>query len=254
MTSLQSSAFGWICSTSRCLDGCSRQTRPQPSWRLLERVGSYVLPVERRCEASCARFWDMCGVQHGMVLACTAELLQVWVGVWRSRAVKQSAAGSHNSGCPTFRTAKPKPWPVGLQTETQPKAASQPTPPKLDTFRCCSRWGLARISWHRWRRNSLLLHVKNPGQQGGLPRFRERSRCASNKWTNCGDTVTRRVPVLVPGFMFLTGTLWVSVQRNVSGSQVKSSADKRARDISGKLPTPKRWKSLILPGSGGTEG
>ena len=41
--------------------------------------------------------------------------------------------GPQSSSCPTLRSAKPKPRPVGLQTEPQPKAASQPTPPKLDT-------------------------------------------------------------------------------------------------------------------------
>ena len=34
---------------------------------------------------------------------------------------------------PGCQDAKPKPKPVGLQTDPQPKAPSQPTPPKLDT-------------------------------------------------------------------------------------------------------------------------
>ena len=36
-------------------------------------------------------------------------------------------------------------------------------------FRCCSRRGLAKISWLRWRPSSLHLHVKNLGRKRGLP-------------------------------------------------------------------------------------
>ena len=41
----------------------------------------------------------------------------------------------------------------------------------------------------------------------------------------------------------------MSVQRNVSGSQVRAQLTS-ARDTSGELPTRKRWKKLVLQGSG----
>ena len=45
----------------------------------------------------------------------------------------KGSGGPQNSACPTTRHAKPKPKPVGLQTEPQLEAPSQSTPPKLDT-------------------------------------------------------------------------------------------------------------------------
>ena len=53
------------------------------------------------------------------------------------------------------------------------------------------------------------------------------------------------VPVLDPGFLFLTATLLMNVQQKRFSITGKSSADKRARVVSGDLPTPKRWKTSV---------